>query len=39
MVKKFEADKNPSRYDLRVVEWLFDKNGIDKSELILNTAV
>jgi arylsulfatase A-like enzyme len=39
MVKKFEAEKNPSRYDLRVVEWLFDKNGIDKSELILNTAV
>ena len=38
MVKKFENEKNPSRYDLRVVEWLLDKNGIDRSKLMLNSA-
>ena len=39
MVAKFEKDKSSDRYDLRVVEWLFDKNGADRSELILNSAI
>ncbi|WP_299581130.1 sulfatase-like hydrolase/transferase [uncultured Sunxiuqinia sp.] len=38
MVRKFEDDKSPDRYDLRVVEWLLDKNQVDRSNLTLNSA-
>lgn len=39
MVEKFKKDEGRERYDLHVVDWLFEKNGIDKSELILDTAI
>lgn len=38
MVNEFEDDKSPDRYDLRVVEWLLDKNQVDRSNLTLNSA-
>lgn len=38
MVKRFETIQSPDRYDLRVVDWLLDKHGVDKSLLKLNAA-
>ncbi|WP_082326616.1 sulfatase-like hydrolase/transferase [Sunxiuqinia dokdonensis] len=39
MTEKFKDDRSPNRYDLRVVEWLLDKNNIDKSTLDTGTAL
>ncbi|MGQ7871304.1 sulfatase-like hydrolase/transferase [Sunxiuqinia sp. sy24] len=38
MIREFKNDKSPDRYDLRVVEWLLDKNQVDRSKLSLNSA-
>ncbi|MHA7111019.1 sulfatase-like hydrolase/transferase [Sunxiuqinia elliptica] len=39
MVKRFEKIQTSDRYDLRVVDWLLDKHGVDKSLLKLNAAI
>ena len=39
MVEKFDADKSRNRYDLRLVDWLFEKNQVEEKGLIQNTAL
>nr|MBD3623175.1 sulfatase-like hydrolase/transferase [Sunxiuqinia sp.] len=37
MVENFKDDKSPNRYDLRLVDWLFEKNQVNEKGLIQNT--
>lgn len=39
MLEKFDEDKSPNRYDLRLVDWLFEKNQVEEKVLIQNTAL
>tara|TARA_R110002050_G_scaffold69613_3_gene150665 strand:- start:12749 stop:14638 length:1890 start_codon:yes stop_codon:yes gene_type:complete len=39
MVENFKDDKSPNRYDLRLVDWLFEKNQVNEKGLIQNTAL
>ncbi|MGQ8337514.1 sulfatase-like hydrolase/transferase [Sunxiuqinia sp. A32] len=39
MIERFAEDESRNRYDLRVVDWLFEKYNIDKSELKLDIPI